>query len=122
MNLSMCADSSTDNKKYEEKRRRKNPCDTFHLSPVTCQLLPTPTAIDPPPANSPKMHRRLVHQDINQKISLLKRMVKNIKKRISYKKNKKSKKNKYAFGLEVSSSGCQQREHHMHTRTSQLID
>ena len=36
-----------------------------HMSDVTCHLLltPTATATDPPPANSPTMHSRLVHQD-----------------------------------------------------------
>ena len=41
---------------------------TFHISPVTCYLSPTPTATitDPPPANSPTMHSRLVNQDRTQ--------------------------------------------------------
>ena len=35
------------------------------MSRFICHLSPTPTAIamDPPPANSPMMHSRLVHQD-----------------------------------------------------------
>ena len=36
-----------------------------HVSSVTCHLSPMAiaTATDPPPANSPTMHSRLVHQD-----------------------------------------------------------
>ena len=34
------------------------PSVTFHLSPM-----PTATAKDPPPADSPTMHSRLVHQE-----------------------------------------------------------
>ena len=38
------------------------------MSPVTCHLSPTPTAIakDPPPANYPTMHSRLICQDRTQ--------------------------------------------------------
>ena len=38
---------------------------TCRMSPVTCQmsLTPTATARDPPPANSPTMHNRMVCED-----------------------------------------------------------
>ena len=91
MNLSKCADSS--NNYYVSCVRchmscvmchmfrvachlSHVPCHlslvTCHLSPVTCYLLPvtchmspmpTATAKYPPPANSPTMYSRLVHQD-----------------------------------------------------------
>ena len=40
-------------------------CVVRHLTPVTCQLslTPTATATDPPSANSPSMHRKLVCKD-----------------------------------------------------------
>ena len=40
------------------------------LSPVTCHISPTPTvtATDPPPANSPTLHSRMVHQDRNPRL------------------------------------------------------
>ena len=40
---------------------------TCYLLPVTCHLSPTLTATYPPPANSPDMHSRLVHQDRTKK-------------------------------------------------------
>ena len=41
---------------------------TCHLSPVTIHLslTPTPTPTDPPPANSPTMHSRVVHKNNNK--------------------------------------------------------
>ena len=39
-----------------------------HMSSATCHLSPTPTATDPPPANFPIMHNRLVHKDQKPKI------------------------------------------------------
>ena len=40
-------------------------CVPCYVSPVTCHMSPTPraTATDPPPANFPTLHSRLVHQD-----------------------------------------------------------
>ena len=57
LNLFTCADSSTNTKQIMR-----------HLSPVTCNLSPTPTAIpaNNPSPNSPTMHSRLVHQDKSQ--------------------------------------------------------
>ena len=42
---------------------------TCHLSRVTCHISPTPTATatDPPLANYPTIHSRLVHQDRTKK-------------------------------------------------------
>ena len=68
----MCADSTTDTKldrngqKKEKKRKLCVTCHmlhvTCHMSRVTCHLSlrPTATATDPPSANSPTMHSRLV--------------------------------------------------------------
>ena len=73
LNLSMCADSSADTKmKFFLQKRKKNiymspvtchmSCVTCFLSPVTCHmsLTQTATATDPPPANSPLFHSKLV--------------------------------------------------------------
>ena len=72
LNLSTCVNSSTatnTDRKGRRKRRRKMSCVrchvsgvTRHVSPLTCHLwiTPTATATDPPNANSPIMHSRLV--------------------------------------------------------------
>ena len=82
LNLSTCADSST-NTKSQKNIKKKNlclffsircqvsdvrchvSCVTCHLSYVTCHIsiTPTVTAMDPPPANSPTMHIRMVRKD-----------------------------------------------------------
>ena len=75
--------TETDNN-FKKKKKEKNykrkfhvSCVTCHVSCVTCHmshipchlspftiLTPTATTTDPPPANSPAMHNRLVHKDL----------------------------------------------------------
>ena len=70
LNLSRCSSTNTKYFAQEEKKsyicRLCNvSCDMCHVSYVTCQLSPTPTATatDPPIANSPTMNRTLVFKN-----------------------------------------------------------
>ena len=63
----MCGDSNTDTKEIQTIGEREKMFRVMcHMSNVTRHLSPTPTAAETPPAESPTINSRLVHQDRTQ--------------------------------------------------------